>query len=105
MSSDFEGLPECDWTHCWDRCVPHRPAAPCLPLDSLLANQEQEEDAVIESNSAIGTSHVPLSVPYRTFPLFSREVVGPAEGFQSLPECLCEEVGLGFQGVGASDGH
>ena len=88
MSSDFEGLPECDRTHCWDRCVPHRPAAPCFPLDSLLANQEQEEDALIESNSAIGTSHVPLSVPYRTFPLFFREVVGPAEGFQSLPECV-----------------
>ena len=89
MSSDFEGLPECDRTHCWDRCVPHRPAAPRVPLDSLLANQEQEEDALIQRNSAIGTSSVPNN-QCLTGPLLSREM-GPAEGFQSLP--VCEGVG------------
>ena len=105
MSSDFEGLPECDRTHCWDRCVPHRPAAPRVPLDSLLANQEQEEDAFIESNSAIGTSHVPLYQCLTGPFLFSPERWWDLQRASKVFQSVCEEVGLGFQGVGASDGH
>ena len=96
MISNVEGVPECDWSYCWDSSVPHCPAASRIPLDPLLADQEQEEDALIQCNSAIGTSCVPNN-QCLTGPLLSREM-GPAEGFQSLP--VCEGVGYRLPGCG-----
>ena len=89
LISNVEGVPECDWSYCWYSRVPHCSAASRIPVDPLLADQEQEEDALIQCNSAIGTSSVPNN-QCLTGPLLSREM-GPAEGFQSLP--VCEGVG------------
>ena len=83
MIFNVEGVPQCDWSYCWDSRLPHCPAASCVPLDPLLADQEQEEDALVQRNSAIGTSPVPNN-QCLTGPFLSREM-GPAEGFQSLP--------------------
>ena len=100
---DIAGVLERDRSDCRNCSLPHRPVAARLLVDPLLADQEQEEDAILKRNFAIGTT--PVSNTRCLAGTFLSREIGPGKDLQSLP--VCEGVGLGFQGVNAKsdEGH